>query len=83
MQDQANINNERMRMENWLRSHQQQIHSYVIVVGELENIIQVYLVLNDHLYLYSDPVKAVEDTFKCLVALKYFPYTCDYVWGFI
>lgn len=48
------------------------------------NIISISIVvLNGDNYFISDPIKALETCFKCLIALRSFPYLCDHLWYFI
>ena len=55
----------------------------MILVGSLETITQSFAVINGSKYEYSDPVKAIQATYKCTIALRTFPYMSDYVWMFI
>lgn len=61
----------------------EETHQFIIVLrGPLENISQAYVIFNDQIFTFSDPLKAVDVCFKCYAALRYWPNHCSCVWQF-
>ena len=70
------------KCENWLNTINQPIYPYILISGTVENC-KSYVVLNGANYPYENTTRAVEACFKCLIALRKWPFLCDYVWYFI
>lgn len=56
---------------------------YLIFCGRVDQILKAYIVFNKQLFAYASPLKAVGVCFKCHIALRYWPFDCDFVWLFI
>lgn len=55
-----------------------------IMVGSLENVQASYVLLNDYKYKFSDPMEAIEYSFKLYKTLHLeFPIINKHVWSFI
>lgn len=68
--------------EKWLKSLEQDIYPYIVFVGELQAP-EIFVQINGSQYNFGNHLTAVESCYKCLTALKAFPYMCDFVWSFI
>lgn len=69
--------------ENSLVKQGFEVHPYVIIHGPSVDTSQIYVVLNKELYLCASLVDAVDKCFKCLMALRSWPYLCDHIWFFL
>lgn len=74
---------EQEEYHDWLKKKGQTLSPYLIICGEIPNITASYVCFNGHNYLYANPLKALEITFKCLTALDVFPFVTDYLFMFI
>lgn len=81
-QDEDNVNAEKEKYEDWIKSIDQPYCPYIIACGNLDNFSSVSVVINTKNYASESLVKAVETCYKCLVSLQVSPYTCDYVWTY-
>ena len=57
-------------------------YPYVIFCGPIENITQCYVIINGEKYAFEEPETALDSCFQILVALRSFPFACDYLWVF-
>lgn len=75
---------EQEKYHNWLKSKEQPLLPYMILIGEIPtNVTASYVYFNGHNYLYSNPLKALEITFKCLTALETLPFVTDFLFMFV
>lgn len=82
-QDNADLEKEKQSLEKWVDELKQPPLPYVILVGDIRNVIQSYVVFKGEYYPYLCPMKAVEACYKCLMALKQLPTACEHIWGIL
>ena len=71
------IHDKKIAFENGFSQREIEIHPYLILRDDLTGIHQVFLILNKEFYPCKD------QCFKCLLALRCWPYTCDQYWYFL
>ncbi|XP_051163773.1 uncharacterized protein LOC127283130 [Leptopilina boulardi] len=82
IQNADDLNDEQNSFETWLIDRSQEIYPYLIFLGNVENP-QISIVVNSERYAFTDPLKAIDCCFKCLIALDSFSFLCDFVWLFL
>ena len=74
---------ERNQFETWLENSKLPQLPYIKALGPIDQLNNIFIILNKEKYLQPDLVKAVEVLFKVYSALHSWPLLCDYVWCFI
>ena len=71
------IHDKKIALENGFSQREIKIHPYFILRGDLTGIHQVFLILNKELYPCKGLIEGIDKCFKCLLALRCWPHTCD------